>query len=75
VISLLHPGPGPGCPLTRMLGLELMSKLAFHPAHGQTPPTVSLSVFIILSKHLELDPFQVVATGITSWLPYLAVRF
>ncbi len=36
VISLLHPGPGPDCPLTRMLGLELMSTRAFHPAHGQT---------------------------------------
>jgi hypothetical protein len=36
VISLLHPGPGPDCPLTRMRGLELMSTRAFHLAHGQT---------------------------------------
>ncbi len=37
VISLLHPGPGPDCPLTRIHGLELMSTLASHPARGQTP--------------------------------------
>ena len=37
VISLLHPGPGPDRPLTRIRGLELMSTRAFHPARGQTP--------------------------------------
>jgi hypothetical protein len=37
VISLLHPGPWPDCPLTRMRGLELMSTRAFHPSRGQTP--------------------------------------
>ncbi len=42
VISLLHPGPRPGCPLTRMRGLELMSTRAFHPAHGQTGRTAWL---------------------------------
>ncbi len=43
MISLLHPGPGPDCPLTQMRGLELMSTLAFHPARGQTWVTMELS--------------------------------
>jgi hypothetical protein len=44
MISLLHPGPGPDCPLTQMRGLELMSTLAFHPARGQTWVTMELSM-------------------------------
>ena len=36
VISLLHPSPGPDCPLTHMRYLEMMSTRAFRPAHGQT---------------------------------------